>query len=49
MPTFTTEDSRVDVASAALNESQANADLRLTKRQLEALRLENQHLKDQVD
>ena len=42
------DDSRMDAVNAALDESQAVADLRLTKQQLQALRLENQHLQEQV-
>ena len=38
----------MDAVNAALDESQAVADLRLTKQQLQALRLENQHLQEQV-
>lgn len=49
MTTFSEgDDSRIETVTAAMNDSHAAADLRLTKQQLQALRLENQHLKDQV-
>ncbi|XP_067943819.1 centrosomal protein of 63 kDa-like [Watersipora subatra] len=49
MTTFSEgDDTHSDAVNAALDESQAAADLRLTKQQLVALRLENQHLQDQL-